>query len=981
MGFIGRKRFALAVLIALAAFAAVALSATGAMAANGKESKRDHIAFFDSRQSTAAQKVLRQRAAKLDAEPSAAVTTLSDSLGNEGILSIDPLTYTPRMVGRTDGLLTEPSSASAASVALGYVSAHAAVFGLSSADLGALTLARDYVDIGGTHHLSWIQSASGIPLFGNGLQASVTSKGQLINVVGSPVGGLSAPSTSPGINSSQAVAAAKADTASTIVPADSIEDGGPTQGTTFTDGSTASLVLFQTTSGTRLAWQTSVSAEQESFVHVIDAQSGRVLYRRSLVNYANPGHASVWEFYPFSANGGTQQDVDLTGWLPAGSTTLTSNNAHVYTDINDNDVADASEEVSPAADGSYSFPFTVFTSPPNPASNNCSAVYVCSWRSQFPQGSNSWQTNRQQNAAQVFYYVNKFHDHLAAAPIGFTEAAGNFQHVNSTGQGLGNDEIQTEPLDGANTLCCVGGQPVGLPNNVHVNNANFGTPPDGQNPRMQMFLFHYSQNAADPFVASNGGDEADVVYHEFTHGLSNRLVIDANGNSTLGGGQAGAMGEAWSDWYAFDLLNAQGYAPDSVADGDLRVGEYVGRGLNLIRSQPIDCPVGSVSPKCQSGTLPGRTAGPGGYTYGDYGHIRSGSVPEVHADGEIWGETLWDLRGALGSNLTEGLVTRAMELSPANPSMLDERNAILQADLVNFGGAHHDAIWQVFAHRGMGWFAGSVDGDDTQPVEDFQLPPPPSPFGKLLGKVVDQDTGKPIEGIRVAFGGHASGFPGDLAGLTKQNGLYDIKRVPLGTYPKIFANGAGYDTVVQAPTAINPVDATVVNWRLRRDWASIFGGASVTSFTGPDYSGFACGPDKAIDQTLGNGWGSDSIDGDGNHFTPEIVVQLPIAVNVTELGIDPANTCGDDATASTKDYRVETSPNGTTWTVAKEGTFGNADRGRLNLVPPTAGASNVRYVRFTMLTQQLATSCTSSPNQSGCAFADMSELEVYGRPS
>ena len=36
---------------------------------------------------------------------------------------------------------------------------------------------------------------------------------------------------------------------------------------------------------------------------------------------------------------------------------------------------------------------------------------------------------------------------------------------------------------------------------------------------------------------------------------------------------------------------------------------------------------------------------------------------------------------------------------------------------------------------------------------------------------------------------------------------------------------------------------------------------------------------------------------------------------------------------------------------------------------------------FGMLTQQLAAACTNPPNQSGCIFADMSELEVYGRPS
>ena len=72
---------------------------------------------------------------------------------------------------------------------------------------------------------------------------------------------------------------------------------------------------------------------------------------------------------------------------------------------------------------------------------------------------------------------------------------------------------------------------------------------------------------------------------------------------------------------------------------------------------------------------------------------RSLAQPEVHADGEIWGETLWDLRTALGSKLAESLVTRAMELSPANPSYLDERNAILMADQVVNGGKANKKIW------------------------------------------------------------------------------------------------------------------------------------------------------------------------------------------------------------------------------------------------------------------------------------------------
>jgi len=61
------------------------------------------------------------------------------------------------------------------------------------------------------------------------------------------------------------------------------------------------------------------------------------------------------------------------------------------------------------------------------------------------------------------------------------------------------------------------------------------------------------------------GDEADTVYHEYTHGLSNRLVT-SDGFGAVSSPQAGAMGEAWSDWYAQDLLNAQGHRPDTLSD-------------------------------------------------------------------------------------------------------------------------------------------------------------------------------------------------------------------------------------------------------------------------------------------------------------------------------------------------------------------------------------------------------------------------------
>ena len=56
-------------------------------------------------------------------------------------------------------------------------------------------------------------------------------------------------------------------------------------------------------------------------------------------------------------------------------------------------------------------------------------------------------------------------------------------------------------------------------------------------PVMQMYLQHQpgtSYPDGDPFSPTNVGDEADTVYHEYTHGLSNRLVIDPGGISIAG---------------------------------------------------------------------------------------------------------------------------------------------------------------------------------------------------------------------------------------------------------------------------------------------------------------------------------------------------------------------------------------------------------------------------------------------------------------
>lgn len=70
----------------------------------------------------------------------------------------------------------------------------------------------------------------------------------------------------------------------------------------------------------------------------------------------------------------------------------------------------------------------------------------------------------------LFYVSNIAHD--VFFKFGFTESAGNFQATNYSGSGFGNDAVLADGQDGSSK-----------------NNANFATPPDGQAPRMQMFLW------------------------------------------------------------------------------------------------------------------------------------------------------------------------------------------------------------------------------------------------------------------------------------------------------------------------------------------------------------------------------------------------------------------------------------------------------------------------------------------------------------
>jgi hypothetical protein len=120
---------------------------------------------------------------------------------------------------------------------------------------------------------------------------------------------------------------------------------------------------------------------------------------------------------------------------------------------------------------------------------------------------------------------------------------------------------------------------------------------------------------------------------------------------------------------------------------------------------------------------------------------------EVHDNGEIWANVLWDVRERFRTDLVRGseaaaineshqLYIDALALSPPTPTMLDLRDAMLQADTLRNSGMptsqNFCRLWESFAGRGMGVSATdtadngfNVVGAAYDVPAGCQAPPPP----------------------------------------------------------------------------------------------------------------------------------------------------------------------------------------------------------------------------------------------------------------
>ena len=368
----------------------------------------------------------------------------------------------------------------------------------------------------------------------------------------------------------------------------------------------------------------------------------------------------------------------------------------------------------------------------------------------------------------------------------------------------------------------------GSPTYTGRDNAYMLTLPDGIPPWSGMFLWEPIDDAFEGPCA-DGDLDAGVIQHEYSHGLSNRYVGTEDG--ALGTHQSGSMGEGWGDWYALDHLNRSGYQKDSV------LGGYVtGNKSRGIRNWAYD----------KNPT-----------TFGDIGYDLVG--PEVHADGEIWTATLWQMRKALvarygeqlGSDISEHIVTDAMPISPNNPSMLDERTAIMTA-LDNRYHARSDfaslvdTVYSVFAQRGMGASASNhttaddpTGGNDTDGVPGFDNRNR-ALNGTIGGTVLNASTGKPIEGARVMLGRfEARATP---VATTGPSGAFRVTATQ-ATYP-ITVQARGFGAKTFDGVVVTKGRTTTRNLSMAPNLASkAFGATSVSGDAG-----------AAMDDTEASSW-------------------------------------------------------------------------------------------------------------------------------
>jgi len=181
----------------------------------------------------------------------------------------------------------------------------------------------------------------------------------------------------------------------------------------------------------------------------------------------------------------------------------------------------------------------------------------------------------------------------------------------------------------------------------------------------------------------DGDLDSDIVWHEYGHGLTWRMI------GSMGTVMSGAIGEGMSDVLAVIINDDPFIAEYSVSDpGGFRTESYDTYSR----------------------------------TYGDV------VGEEVHFDGEVYGAIGWDLwknykAAGLGQDAILGDLVGGMNFTPAAPNFQQMRDGILAQLTASGNDARACMVWDSFAQFGVGVGATSiVRGKKIVVTESFALP-------------------------------------------------------------------------------------------------------------------------------------------------------------------------------------------------------------------------------------------------------------------
>ncbi len=232
----------------------------------------------------------------------------------------------------------------------------------------------------------------------------------------------------------------------------------------------------------------------------------------------------------------------------------------------------------------------------------------------------------------------------------------------------------------------------------------------------------------------DGDIDNQIVAHEWGHYISNRLIFNSAG---LQNNMSRGLGEGWADFHAM-LITVREEDTQNPTNtnwqGTYGVGDYAtGADPNSyyfgIRRYPYSTDMGKnpMTFKHISDVNPLPASPPPNFIF---------TNSEVHDTGEIWTTMLWEcyaslLRDTLGAQprLTfadardrmRDYIVAAYKMTPANPTLLEARDALLLAALIN-DPTDYQRLGAAFAKRGAGVYAVAPprgENTNTPVVESY----------------------------------------------------------------------------------------------------------------------------------------------------------------------------------------------------------------------------------------------------------------------